>query len=662
VGTIDFDETTVRDINIKVPGWIEAVHVDYLGAEVSAGDPLFEFYSPELYAAQEEFLLAHRNRDQIGADFVPKAAEGAQDMLASARTRLEYFDVTPGQIDALAERGTPAKTMTMYSPFQGVVIAKNANEGLRVDQGTQVYRIADLSKVWGMVTLYEYQLPYVQVGQQAKMTLPYIPGHTFNGEVIYIYPYLDKATRQVNVRLEFDNHDGLLKPGMYANVELENRLAAERVLAPRSAIIDTGERQVAFVSLGDGKFEPRDIRMGIETLEGQVEILDGLRAGEMVVTSGQFLLDSEAKIREGLAKMIRGDLASGQEAVVASAGASELSSLPDDAATALRMLLGDYFTIGDTLAGDSADGLDTHARNVARAVDDMLRVPIPEDSGFWNRHDEAATIRGKALELIEVNDIEAARLVFADLSVALSTLTRATGIPSTYDAEVHELHCPMYREGQGGSIWLQPKGSVRNPFYGAMMLECFDERSVIPVTGATASPSAAEESSEPDAGDADRTAITPATIAIDSAVQLQLDAIHTAYVSFHDLLTKDETDGLRRALEVIAGGAAVFSSAADPDLKAFGERLTTATHGSVDDLESARAVFEQVSTVLMELWAVAPPSTSVAPVVYQVYCPMVKKSWLQTDREVANPYAPYMLRCGSIKGVVAGTAPGGESR
>ena len=270
VGTVDYDETSVRDINMKVPGWIEKLYVDYLGVEIDEGQALFEYYSPDLYAAQDEFLLAYRNKSRIWAEFVPHAAQGAHDLLEAARTRLEYFDVSPQQIDQLIAAGVPSKTMTMHSPHKGVVIAKHANEGMRVDTGMRVYRIADLSKLWVMVTLYEYQLPYVQVGQRAVMSLPYVPGETFEGEVIYIYPYLDEKTRQVNVRLEFDNPNGVLKPGMYTNVELKNTLARDRTLAPRAAIIDTGERQVAFVSLGEGKFEPRDVRTGIETDEGDL--------------------------------------------------------------------------------------------------------------------------------------------------------------------------------------------------------------------------------------------------------------------------------------------------------------------------------------------------------------------------------------------------------
>jgi len=271
---------------------------------------------------------------------------------------------------------------------------------------------------------------------------------------------------------------------MYANVELRGVLAAERTLAPRSAILDTGERQIAFVSLGEGRFEPRLVRVGVEMADGMVEILDGLNPGEMIVTSGQFLLDSEAKVREGLAKMIKGTLASDQEAVVAVAGASELPSLPPEARSALGAVMASYFAIGDTLADDTMEGIGDDARKLADGVDRLLEIEIPDHPHFWHRHDEVAALRSEAVELIDADDLSVARTTFADLSVALSKLVRATGVPQDYPAQVQELHCPMYRKGQGGSIWLQPAGDVRNPFYGSMMLECFDERSTLPVTGA----------------------------------------------------------------------------------------------------------------------------------------------------------------------------------
>jgi RND family efflux transporter MFP subunit len=475
VGTIDYNEREVRDVNIKVSGWIEELHVDFVGARVQAGEPLFELYSPQLYAAQEEYLLAWRNREQT---------PNADELLESARTRLEFFDITDEQIRQLQESGEPTKTMTIESPHSGVVIAKHANEGMKVDPGMQVFRIADLAKVWVLVTLYEYQLPYVEEGMAATMSLPYIPGQTFEGEVIYIYPYLEKQTREVQVRLEFDNHRNLLKPGMFANVTLQNTLAAEKTLAPRSAVIDTGERQVAFVSRGEGRFEPRDVRLGVETGDGQVEIISGLKPGEMVVTSGQFLIDSESKMREALAKMIQGDLAADQQVSAEVAGAASVDELPVEAASTLNKALEHYLAIGKTLAGDSTEGVADHAQQLATALDALVKTEVPADPHLWHEHQDAiATARSNAFKLVDTGDLAEARLQFAELSTSLETLLMATGVPPSFGREVQVLHCPMYREGQGGTIWLQPAGDVRNPYFGATMLGCFDERRALPVTG-----------------------------------------------------------------------------------------------------------------------------------------------------------------------------------
>jgi RND family efflux transporter MFP subunit len=465
VGNIEYDERLVRDINIKVSGWIERIHVDYLGAEVKKNDPLFEVYSPDLYAAQKEYMVAYRNRESGAADSAAGIVPQAGSLLESARTRLLYYDITPDQIAALERTGEPAKTMVIRSPYAGVVTEKHSNEGMRVDPGMRVYRIADVSQVWVMATLYEYQLPYVQVGQRAKMTLPYIPGQVFEGKVVYIYPYLSEKSREVRVRIEIGNPYGVLKPGMFANIELQNTLERKRILAPREAIIDTGERQVAFVSLGEGRFEPREVTMGTEADDGMVEILAGLEPGENVVTSGQFLIDSEAKIREALAKMIKGDMAAEQKPTVAAVVLTGPVSLPEDAARALGRTLDEYMAAGEILAGDGTPGLEAHARAIAENLDAVASEGIPGRPGFWEEHSEVGDARAAARALAGANKIEDARARFADLSEALAHLVQTTGIPDAYPRRVDRLHCPMFRSEQGGSV-SRRKGMFTTPTSG----------------------------------------------------------------------------------------------------------------------------------------------------------------------------------------------------
>ena len=350
---------------------------------------------------------------------------------------------------------------------------------MKVDAGTQLYRIADLATVWVMAALYEYQVPYLELGQQAAVSLPYIPGQTFAGTVAYIYPYLNQELRQVKVRIELDNPELLLKPGMFANVEIRRTLASSRTLVPREAVIDTGERQVAFVSLGEGRFEPRVVKVGVEAENGMVEILDGLKQGESAVVSGGFLLDSESRLREALAKMVKGNLAGEPRAPAATVAVA----LPDAAATAIIGIVNGYSRIGTKLADDTIDGIPPIAKQVAVDVDALLKVDVPGAPHFWREHTEAPDIRGKALELADTTESEQAREKFADLSTAAAKLLKATGVPAAYGKEVQELHCPMYRAGQGGTWWLQQAGPVRNPFYGKKMLGCFDKRDAIPVSG-----------------------------------------------------------------------------------------------------------------------------------------------------------------------------------
>ncbi len=642
VGMVDYDETRVRDINTKLSCWIEKLFVDYEGVAVEAGDPLFEIYSPELLAAEEEYLLALRAQE------VSNGQQGNLDLVGSARMKLELFDITPKQIDALAASGKAERTMMLLSPHTGIVIAKHANEGMKITPGMQVFRIADLSKVWALVTLYESQLPFISLGQNAVMSLPYIPGHTFEGKVVYIYPYLDTKTREVQVRLEFDNTDGLLMPGMFATVELQSTLRQRATLAPREAVISTGTRDVAFVSLGEGKFEPRDIKLGVETGTGEVEILDGLVPGELVVTSGQFLIDSESRVREALAKMIRGEMASDQIVQAASAGSSEIDAMPDAMATGLAAALDAYFAIGNQLANDTPSGIDDPARDLAAALDSVIGIDIPGNEHFWHNHTEAATIRGSALEIIGSTDLAMAREHFGDISVAMDTLLRATGIPPGYATPVQSLHCPMFREGQGGGIWLQPEGPVRNPFFGSMMLRCYDGRETIPVTG--------QDAEDKPAADAGEQATPAETVSVSADQQAAIDSTIEAYLRAQDHLTRNEVAEAGEALASVQSSAELLKAAPG----AVGESAGTIAEAFADlpaDLEAQREAFAVASDALLELLTAAPPSSAPSAAddqagLFHAYCPMVDEDWLQIGEKVRNPYNPNMLSCGIIKSPV----------
>ena len=302
LGRIDYDEQLVTFVDTKFNGWIEKLYVNRTGQTVERNTPLFDVYSPELYAAQREYLAALGALDQLSGSSA-SVQENARLLVDAARTKLSYLDVSEEQIQRLSQGDPLKKTMTIHSSARGVVTEKMALEGMYVKPGMRLYTIADLSHVWVYVDIYEYQLPWVRVGQDATMSLPYLPGREFVGQVVYIYPYLEERTRVIQVRLEFENPDMELKPGMFATVKLSADLKKDALLVPREAYIDSGTRKVVFVALGDGRFAPRDILTGVEAEDGMVEVLHGLDEGEVVVTSGQFMLDAESKLKEAVAKM-----------------------------------------------------------------------------------------------------------------------------------------------------------------------------------------------------------------------------------------------------------------------------------------------------------------------------------------------------------------------
>lgn len=304
VGRVDYNEQTVTFIDTKFDGWIEELYVDETGVRVEKGQPLFRVYSPKLYAAQQEFLAALRGVERLAGSTLPEARDESRRLLDAARVQLRYFDISDDQISTLQRTGQIEKTLTINSPAAGTVTEKMALGGMYVKPGMRLFTIADLSKVWVFVDIYEYQLPWVSVGQEATMSLPYVPGQEFKGRLVYVYPYLEKQTRVIKVRLEFDNPTLQLKPDMYANVMLRAELNRNALLIPREAYIDSGKRQVAFVEREQGKFQPRDLQIGVEAENGMVEVLQGLDEGERVVSSGQFMLDAESTLKEAIAKML----------------------------------------------------------------------------------------------------------------------------------------------------------------------------------------------------------------------------------------------------------------------------------------------------------------------------------------------------------------------
>ncbi len=321
VGRVDFDETQLARIYPKIDGWVETLAIDKTGAQVKKGDVLLSIYSPQMVASQEEYLLALKNRKTLAESPLEDIRRGAESLVKSARLRLELLDMPEHQIEALEQRGEIFRVTHIHSPFNGVVIKMGVQAGQYVTPRTQLYHIANLNKVWVYAEVFEFELPWIKEGDSAKITVEGVPGREFHGHISYIYPYLDRKTRTAKVRLEFDNSDGALLPEMFANVTLKSVRSAPTVLVPAQAIVRSGARKQVFVVREPGKFEPREVVVGV-TSEGQTQILEGVAADEEVVVSAQFLIDSESSLREATAKMIDGTVGDAtQEGVDGSAGA-----------------------------------------------------------------------------------------------------------------------------------------------------------------------------------------------------------------------------------------------------------------------------------------------------------------------------------------------------
>lgn len=304
VGLVAVDEPRQYSVNSKIDGWVERLFVNQEGQPVKKGQPLLELYSPELVAAQQEYLLAVQSSKTLAQSSFPEIAESSRRLLEASRTRLKYWDISGKQIDALEQSGQVRKTLTLYSPQGGVVTMKKVIEGMRVMAGEELLQISDLSRVWVNADIYEFELPWVRVGQVARVELPSAPDRVLEGKITFIYPYLQNETRTVKARIEFPNPGLELKPEMFANVLIDTAPVVDALAIPDHAVLRSGKGQTVFVALGEGKFEPRSVQTGVTNDEGLVQIVSGLKEGEQVVTSAQFMLDSESKLREAIQKML----------------------------------------------------------------------------------------------------------------------------------------------------------------------------------------------------------------------------------------------------------------------------------------------------------------------------------------------------------------------
>jgi Cu(I)/Ag(I) efflux system membrane fusion protein len=292
LGRVTYDETALVDVTLKLDGYIHTLHVDATGQAVKKGQALFTLYSPELYAAQQEYLLALHSQMAAQGTGAP---ERMDSLVRAARKRLELWGVTEGQLSAIAKKGEPLENLPFLSPASGYVLEKSVVQGAAVRAGDKLYRIVPLEKVWVEAEVYEADLPRVKVGQPVEVTLPYVPGKSYAGKVGYVYPALEAATRTGRLRVELANKALELKPDMYAEVKVKVEGSA-RLQVPEAAVLYTGPRRLVFVDLGEGRLAPREVKLGVHAGEAY-EVVEGLKEGEVVVTSGNFLVAAESRIR-----------------------------------------------------------------------------------------------------------------------------------------------------------------------------------------------------------------------------------------------------------------------------------------------------------------------------------------------------------------------------
>ena len=303
-GRVTYDERKIVRVESKTKGWIEKLYVDSTGQTVKNHDYLLEIYSPELVATSEEFILALSYRDAILKSNIDNVVKGGESLLEASRRRLQFFDVPEHQIKEMEKTRKVKKTLHIHSPVNGVVTDKNVVTGMYVSPGMVLYTIVDLTTVWVIAEIYEYEIPWVKEGQKVSMELRSMPGKVFRGKVAYIYPYMEEKTRTVQVRMEFENPNLELKPEMYADVEILSDVRKKGIAVPKGAVIRSGSRSLVVLSRGSGLYEPRVVQLGSEGRE-YFEVMKGIKEGDEVVTSANFLLDSESNLRSAVSGMLK---------------------------------------------------------------------------------------------------------------------------------------------------------------------------------------------------------------------------------------------------------------------------------------------------------------------------------------------------------------------
>ena len=456
VGTVAFDETAYRDVTLRYDAWVESVHGAATGAVVREGEPLLEVYSPDLTNADLNLIGARRAEGDAGGP-----------LTRAALARLDLLSVPP-EVSLRTMRGDKAPaTHVISAPGSGIVVERAVNPGQMVRAGDRLFRLAGLSTVWIEAQVVEQDLPFVHPGSRATVRVTYGPERSIDGTVALVLPQVQEETRSAIARIVLPNPDGTLRPGMFVDVRFATQVSASSVLVPDLAVLRSGEHTTVFVDRGNGSFEPREVSLGLRSQGNLYQVLGGLAVGERVVTSGQFMLDSESQLRDAIQKMLVSSGSGSTEAREPSApptvGMDSALLLPEDAHPLLLGLALAAAEGAQALGRDDLAGYQTSLPGINKAL-----------SGFLAGYGRAAQGPMGAFRagLARRADIAAARLDFARFSTAVADLVRENHLH--HENGLHIFQCPM-APGIGNGRWISTRATLLNPFYGAAMPGCGEE-------------------------------------------------------------------------------------------------------------------------------------------------------------------------------------------
>jgi RND family efflux transporter MFP subunit len=475
VGTLTEPEQAHRDINLRVSGWIQKLYTDQEGMEVHEGTPLFELYSPEITAAAEELIAARKALGTVDAKNDPILARSSETVIAAGKRKLMLLGLAEAQVEEIAKLEKTPPTVTIRSPMHGHIAEKRVIEGSAVRPGEVLMKVANRTSMWLQLQVFEQQLGSVAVGQRVRAKVTAYPARVFEGKVDFIYPHLDPATRSATVRVVLENAEHKLHENMYATAEIEVPALGKTVLIPREAVIDTGRRQVVFVADGEGHFTPRDIAVGRSGRLGagsgepeMVQVASGLNAGETVVTSGQFLLDSESRMREAQAKFLRNETDANTGLADAPTPSSTPSSPEAPAVVASAQVLADsrvaalieaYLPLAATLGAPQQEPTPLNVAGLLKAAEALAAADNPE----LNKIGESLVPAVKALE---GQAIDAQRKAFKPVSTQIVAVAKAAPLPPTL-GKLYAFECTM-----DNSVWLQVTDTPANPYFAVEMKRC----------------------------------------------------------------------------------------------------------------------------------------------------------------------------------------------